>query len=288
LRLDKHQKKPRLLGCDFTSSPGKRKPIVVALGSLHERRVELLELLCFETLNAFSNWLAAPLQDDEQWLGGFDLPFGLPRELVNILGWPSDWASCMDLFCSLSRAEVRNIFAAFCNSRPVGQKFAHRATDLHAKSSPSMKWVNPPVAYMMHAGVPILRGAKVHLPGVMPEVGKCKPQKIAVEAYPGLLAREVLGTKSYKSDDKSKQNSARLIARRELLSALEQGKTRLGLRLATTHGFLNRLADDPSGDALDATLCLVQAAWAQLQLLDGHPQYGLPAFDPIEGWIATS
>ena len=29
-----------------------------------------------------------------------------------------------------------------------------------------MKWVNPPVAYMLHAGVPLLLDAGVHLPAV--------------------------------------------------------------------------------------------------------------------------
>ena len=40
--------------------------------------------------------------------------------------------------------------------RTIGGKFAHRATDGPAGSSPSMKWVNPPVAFMLHAGVPLL------------------------------------------------------------------------------------------------------------------------------------
>jgi hypothetical protein len=111
---------------------------------------------------------------------------------------------------------------------------------------------------------------------------------VALEAYPGLLAREVLGNTSYKSDDKAKQTPERLLARRELLSALERGQTRLGLRLVASNALLGRLADDASGDALDATLCLMQAAWAQQQHEAGHPQYGLPPFDPLEGWIVTA
>jgi hypothetical protein len=79
-----------------------------------------------------------------------------------------------------------------------------------------------------------------------------------------------------------------LLARRELLSALERGQTRLGLRLVASNALLGRLADDPSGDALDATLCLMQAAWAQQQHEAGHPQYGLPPCDPLEGWIVTA
>ena len=47
----------------------------------------------------------------------------------------------------------------------LGHKFAHRATDRWAGSSPSMKWVNPPVAYMLHAGVPLLIDAGVAIAG---------------------------------------------------------------------------------------------------------------------------
>jgi hypothetical protein len=103
-----------------------------------------------------------------------------------------------------------------------------------------------------------------------------------------LLAREILGTRSYKSDDRAKQTPERLLARRELIGALERGQTRLGLRLVASNALMGRLADDASGDALDATLCLVQAAWAQAQHEAGHPQYGLPHFDPLEGWIVTA
>ena len=139
-----------LVGCDFSSSPSKRKPIVVAIGSAKQGRVRLEELLRFETLDAWSEWLSQPVD----WVGGFDLPFGLPRELVQKLKWSTDWLACMQHFAALSREEIRAQFKAFCDARPVGQKFAHRQTDGPAGSSPSMKWVNPPVAFMMHAGVP--------------------------------------------------------------------------------------------------------------------------------------
>jgi len=269
-----------LIGCDFSSSPSRRKPIVLASGRMHGHRVQLEALRTFDTLEAFGQWLALP----GEWLGGFDLPFGLPRELVETLGWPTDWAACMDHYAALNRAQIREQFAAFCDARPVGGKFAHRAADRPAGSSPSMKWVNPPVAYMMHAGVPLLRQAGVHLPGLCEGDRK----RVALEAYPGLLAREVVGNTSYKSDDKAKQTPERLLARRELLGALERGQTRLGLRLVASHALLNRLADDPSGDALDATLCLMQAAWAWGQHQAGHPRYGLQPCDPLEGWIVTA
>ena len=124
------------------------------------------------------------------------MPFGLPRELVTALGWPLTWEPYIRRYATLSRDDIRAVFAGFCNSRPVGGKFAHRATDKTAGSSSSMKWVNPPVAFMLHAGVPRLLDAAITLPGLYPNAevvnntGDCE-RPVALEAYPGLLAREL-------------------------------------------------------------------------------------------------
>jgi hypothetical protein len=275
-----------LIGCDFSSSPSKRKPIVVAVGHAAAGRVQLQILLRFDTLDAFADWL----KQLQAWVGGFDLPFGLPRELVETLGWPTDWLPCMQHYAALSRADIRSTFKAFCDARPVGGKFAHRATDTPAGSSPSMKWVNPPVAYMLHAGVPLLIDAGVTLPRLHTPAATASstPLRIGLEAYPGLLARELIGNTSYKSDDKAKQTPERLIARKQLLQMLEMGQTRLGLRLKLTHAQHDTLVDDASGDSLDAVLCMVQAAWAQAQHEAGDAHYGLPACDPLEGWIVSA
>jgi hypothetical protein len=279
---------PLLLGCDFSSAPNAKKQIVLALGALKSGRVQLLKLKRLTSLTAFADWL----QSHPEWLGAFDLPFGLPRELVQVLGWPEDWRACIAHFAQLNRDQIRAEFAAFCNARPTGAKFAHRATDLFAKSSPSMKWVNPPVAFMLHAGVPILMASGAYFPGLQShqgsEVDKAE-SRVALEAYPGLLAREVLGQRSYKADDRKRQTPDRLIARKDLINTLEQGNTRLGLRLKLTHAQRDALADDATGDALDATLCLMQAAWAQARHIAGDVRYGLPAdVDPLEGWIITA
>ena len=51
-----------------------------------------------------------------------------------------------------------------------------------------------------------------------------------------------------------------------------------------THAQRDALVDDARGDALDAVLCLMQAAWASLQ-----PGWGLPSdVDPLEGWIVSA
>ena len=302
-----------MLGCDFSSAPSRRKPIVVAQGQLSGYqesgknpddpasmgRLTLLKLNQFESLEAFGAWLCEPR---EAWVGGFDLPFGLPRELVLALSWPTDWLACMQHYAGLSRADIRTAFAAFCDARPAGGKFAHRATDGPAGSSPSMKWVNPPVAFMLHAGVPLLLAADASLPGL--HAGD--PARVALEAYPGLLAREVLGRRPYKADERARQTPERLIARKDLITALEQGHHRLNLRLKLSHAQRDALVDDASGDSLDAVLCLLQAAWATRQQaafevrrqasfgerqqagMDDGPGWGLPAFDPLEGWIVGS
>lgn len=273
-----------LLGCDFSSAPSKRKPIVLATGQLDRGRIVLNGMEVFETLDAW----AARLCVRGPWVGGFDLPFGLPRELVHALGWPTEWASWLAHYASLSREDIRAAFSAFCNARPQGRKFAHRATDGPAGSSPSMKWVNPPVAFMLHAGVPRLAGAGVTLPGLL----QGDPDRVALEAYPGLLARSVLGHASYKSDDKHRQTPDRLIARKTLIHALESGEAPLllsmGARLKLSHAQRDDLADDASGDRLDAVLCMLQAAWGLSRHQAGHATYGLPAFDPLEGWIITA
>jgi len=253
----------------------------MALGSCLKGRVQLSKIECIESLDAFESWL----NKSNSWVGAFDLPFGLPRELIEQLGWPTTWPALMTHYASLSRADIRSTFAAFCDARPVGGKFAHRATDGPAGASPSMKWVNPPVAYMLHAGVPHLLAAGVHLPGL--HAGD--PARVALEGYPGLLAREVLGKRSYKSDDKLKQTAERLIARKDLITVLELGQTRLGLRLKLTHAQRDALVGDAKGDSLDAVLCLMQAAWAQERHKEGDARYGLPAnFDSLEGWILTA
>ena len=285
---------PQLWGCDFTSAPSRRKPVVLVVGQLEGRaaaqRLVLSHFETFETLDAFGERLSQP----GDWVGGFDLPFGLPRALVAALGWPTDWHACVRHYAALPRDTIRQTFAAFCAARPVGSKFAHRATDGPAGSSPSMKWVNPPVAFMLHAGVPLLLDAGVALPGLHPGDaanldGGGQPRRVALEAYPGWLARRVLGARSYKSDDRAKQNLERFIARKDLADALEGGlvsmQPQVALRLKWSHAQRDAVVDDASGDRLDAVLCLWQAAWALMQHQQGHPRYGLPEFDPLEGWI---
>lgn len=276
-----------LLGCDFSSAPTRRKPIVLAVGEpAGPGMVRLDRFVQFADLASWGEWLAR----ETDWVGAFDFPFGLPRELVCALGWPTEWEPLMRHYASLSRAEIRDTFAAFCNARPVGGKFAHRRTDAPAGSSPSMKWVNPPVAFMLQAGVPPLIDARAALPPVHGDARRAS--RVALEGYPGLLARELVGRQSYKSDSlppSSPAQGPRAQARAAMIERLGAGRHSLGITMLCDADDRTRMLHDAKGDTIDAVLCLIEAAWAWKRRDSPGPGFGLPAdADPLEGWIVAS
>ena len=124
-----------LLGVDFTSAPRKKKPISCAWGSL---QAGALVLERFEACDSFESYIAL-LKRESTWLGGFDMPFGLPREFVAEQGWPSTWMGYTKAALALSRQELVARCRAYAAVRPVGQKLAYRATDKSARSS-SARW----------------------------------------------------------------------------------------------------------------------------------------------------
>lgn len=267
----------RLLGVDFTSSPRPAKPITAAWGHLGTNGIQLDTLVACPDWQSFENVLLQP----GPWLGGFDFPFGLPREAVLELGWPDQWPALVAHCSTMGRARFRATLDAYREQRPMGRRYAHRATDLPAGSHSPLKLVNPPVGLMFLEGAPRLLAANVSVVGM-----HCgDPARVAVEAYPGLLARRIIAG-SYKSDDKRKQTAERTAVRTRIVDALIRGESAPcpPLRLDDTQRAL--LISDASGDHLDACLALVQAAEC---LQAGAPDYGLPAgFDPIEGWIVSA
>lgn len=272
---------PLVLGVDFSSAPRRSKPITVAVARLDGDGLRVDAVETAPSLEAFDAVLARP----GPWVGGFDFPFGLPRTLLEHLGWPhapaegeDGWARMVRHLDAMPRARMVAAFRAWCDARPAGSKFAHRATDLLAGSSPSMKWVNPPVAFMLQAGAPRLLAAGVSVPGMH----EGDPGRVALEAYPGVLARAVLGRRSYKSDAPAGRTPERALARRQLLEALRAGAL-LGLPVELPGPLEAACAHDPRGDLLDAVLCAVQAGWACARR---DANFGLPAeIDPVEGWI---
>jgi len=266
-----------VLGVDFTSAPRPAKPITVARGRLHGRALHLERIDALVSFAAFESLLAEP----GPWIGGFDFPFGLPRECVRDLGWPQHWDALVRHCAALGKAAFRLALDGYREQRPAGARYAHRATDLPARSHSPLKLVNPPVALMFLAGAPRLLAAGVTLPGI--RAGD--PRRIAVEAYPGLLARAITAA-PYKSDDRAKQTPARRRERSRIVAALVAGEAGLGCRLEAAPRLLASFVRDPSGDRLDATLAALQAAWCWQRR---GRRYGLPRdVDPCEGWIASA
>ena len=106
------------------------------------------------------------------------------------------------------------------------------------------------------------------------------PRRVALETYPGMLARQLVGRRSYKQDALARQSAHQRAAREEMLRKIRAAGSAVG---AFEVDAPDDLAVDPGADHLDALLCAIQAAWAYSQRTRG---YGIPGnADPLEGWI---
>lgn len=312
-----------LLGLDFSCAPSPRKPLTLAWGRRSGAVVKLDRLDEITTLAG----LAQVLLSTHDVLAACDFPFGLPRPFVQALcdqppdDFPADHLAALRQSihrqtpgpATCAADTLIHALHAHCHDRAGfqklvdgwgqtwdlrrgdGPKLLHRPTDT---AVPGISSTSPlqtryvPVGKMYFEGLIRLVQAGFSLPGLR----HGRPDALAFEAYPGFLSGEVLGRRSYKSDATAppEQQHARLIARMDLVDALEQGRTRLNLRLKLTPGQRDFLVSDAKGDRLDAALCLVQAAWAQRQGEEEGEKstthsWGLPkAVDPIEGWILTA
>ena len=264
-----------IYGVDFTSRPRSGKPITVASGRIGRAAFRLDTIEEFSGWQDFESWLLRP----GPWIAGFDFPFGLPREAVVDLGWPQQWTRLVDHCRRQGREEFRAALDRYRESRPAGNRYAHRAADRPAGSHSPLKLVNPPVGLMFLEGAPRLLDAGVTIPGL--HAGD--PQRIALESYPGFSARRMVKA-SYKNDARAKQTPARRKARKTIVSSLVAVTNPFGFALTGSKSLLDSLVRDPTGDRLDAVLCAMQAAWAWRRR---ETKYGLPAkIDPLEGWIA--
>jgi len=271
-----------VIGVDFTSAPRPRKPITVAVGTLAASGADpVYRLKTVHGIEGFPGFEAF-LREPGAWVGGFDLPFGQPRTLIEHEGWPTEWRRFVEFYCGQRREHLRDVFRRWCASRPDGDKFAWRKADKPAGSSPAMRWTNPPVAWMMHAGIGRMVAAELAFPAHGVAGRGAAADRVALEAYPAFTARQAC-RKSYKSDTPVAQTPERRANRRMIVKALVAGAAGLAPRLDLTATWRRKLVDDPAGDLLDAVICALQAAHASLA-----PNYGLPPdVDRLEGWIAA-
>lgn len=267
----------RIFGLDVTSRPRARKPITCAVCDLDsgELRLETVEsLTSFESLEEF-------LQRPGPWVAGLDFPFGQPRKLVEDLGWPLDWEGYVERVSRMTRQEFALTLRTYWTGRPIGEKFHFRSADKIARACSPMMLDFTPVGKMFYELAPrLMRSGGCVIP--------CRPNasdRVAVEAYPGVLARHWIDRLSYKSESRKKQTSERLSAREELLARVESPEfgAYYGFK-CSCRALKQMLVQDATGDTLDAFLCAVQAAWAHTHR---HKDYGMPEnCDALEGCIA--
>ncbi len=267
----------KIYGLDFTSAPSRQKPIICVTGNLTEDKLYVDHQLKLASLNEFEVFL----KRRGPWLAGFDFPFGQPRKLIDNLSWPQVWKDYIAGIATMSKEEFEETLTRYRRPRPPGDKQHLRATDVKANARSPMMLHRVPVGKMFFKGAPRLMRSKV---SILP----CRPtddNRIALEAYPALVARKWLGQQSYKSDDVKKQTAVQKTARRDLINGLQSSQLRnlYGITLELTTDLATEFIQDPTADSLDSLLCAIQAAWAYTQQAHG---YGIPAdCDPLEGWI---
>lgn len=263
-----------IYGIDFTSSPSRSKPLTLAHCRLEG---DVLHLLAEERWASFAPFEAF-LQSEGHWVAGLDFPFGQSRRFIETIGWPDSWAGYTRHTASLGRPGYRAALDAYRAPRPAGDKEHRRAVDVATGAISPQKLYGVPVGLMYFEGAPRLLDS----PAMIPHLKDGDPDRVIVEAYPGIVTRNLLERKtvSYKSDTRAKQSAGHLATRQQIIEKLSVASNPYGLVASG----VETLADDPTGDRLDAFLCAVQAAWAWKHRASG---YGAPAdIDPLEGWIA--
>jgi len=265
----------KVFGVDFTSSPRKSKPITFAECDLNGAVLTHIKSGQIENFALFESFLARK----GPWIAGFDFPFGQPRILLENLGWEYEWESYVEQISLLGKTRWEELLRAYRDSREKGDKQHFRLTDRLAGSRSPMMMYRVPVGKMFFEGAPRLMKSGV---SVVP----CRPNKsnrIAVEAYPALVARQWT-KQAYKNDQKSKQTPEQMGSRELILKGLiSQSIDQFDVSIVMGSSVQKTMIEDPSGDTLDAFLCAVQTASAHSQV-DGT--LGIPKeMDPNEGWI---
>jgi hypothetical protein len=266
----------RIYGLDFTSAPSNRKPLIVLGCTLEGDSLRVEDSRTLTDFGGFEGFL----QRRGPWVCGMDFPFGQPGSLVAALGWPRSWEGYVGEVGRLSKENFEGAIRADMALRPPGSKWRYRLADRRSGSSSAMMLFRVPVGKMFYQGAPRLLASGVR-------VEPCRrngDDRVAVEAYPAVVARRFLGRAAYKRDGVP-DTPQRKSARETLLAGLESAALReaYGFSVEMDRSWREEFVRDPSADALDSLLCAVQAAWAYLKR---DEDYGVPPeCDPDEGWI---
>lgn len=243
----------RIRGIDFTSRPGRMKPITVAGGELDGGVLRIGEM---RYLASFAEFDAA-LGESGPWVAGIDFPFGQPRKLIEDLKWPREsWTDLIEHVRKMGKEGFECAIKDYTKGRSKGDKENKRATDPSYAIS-AMHLNNPPAGKMFFAGAPRIEASGA---SIVP----CAPNgndRVIVEAYAAMVVK-TLREGSYKGPMPDSRD-----ARRQIVEGLSGPlcRERYGLTVQMDKEHRLQLIYDPTGDPLDAVLCALQAAWASQQ-----------------------
>ena len=91
----------RIFGIDFTSAPGKNKPITIAEGELKQGNLNIHKIHALVSFDEFEDFL----KQKGPWIAGIDFPFGLPGAFLSTLGLPHDWPGYVQALTRRPRGE---------------------------------------------------------------------------------------------------------------------------------------------------------------------------------------
>ncbi len=286
----------KVCGLDFTSAPTssnakKQKRLLLAVCNLDGQRLDVQHFQLLNTTQAgsfagFEEWLT----QEDSWIAGLDFPFAQPAALVKELNWGKSWSDYVSHIAALGKNGFEQALVQYKASKAAGHKHLFREIDKRTDSQSPMTLDYTPVGKMFFQGSYRLLQSNVSLPPLRPITGATK---VALEAYPALVARKWIGLKQgYKNDDPKKSDQNMTHARRDIVSAIRGMDTdncrvpfmeRYGFNVVMTDDTADQCVKDHTGDMLDSVLCAAQAAWAYTQRARN---YGIPEHvDPLEGWI---
>ena len=267
----------KIYGIDFTSAPSKTKVITCAESFLEADILHIEKFYRFTDLLSFMEFL----QRSPSWIAGVDFPLGQPRKLIENLRWGETWAEYVALIGQMTKQEFVETLNQYRQGRANGDREHLRQTDRLTRAISPMKIYGVPVGKMFFEGAPRMLKAGF---SILP----CHPTddpRIVMEIYPALIARDIIGKQSYKSDNKQKQTLEMKFLRQEIINQVRSplSSSKYGFVVEINQQLDGECVGDASGDSLDAVLAAIQAAHASRQ-----ENYGIPeTCDRLEGWICA-
>ncbi|MEA5480448.1 hypothetical protein VB774_22675 [Pseudanabaena galeata UHCC 0370] len=267
----------KIYGIDFTSAPSKTKVITCAESFLEADILHIEKFYRFIDFLSFMEFL----QRSPSWIAGVDFPLGQPRKLIENLQWGETWAEYVALIGQMTKQEFVETLNQYRQGRANGDREHLRQTDRLTGAISPMKIYGVPVGKMFFEGAPRMLKAGF---SILP----CHPTddpRIVMEIYPALIARNIIGKQSYKSDSKQKQTSEMKFLRQKIINQVRSplSSSKYGFVVEINQQLDGECVGDASGDTIDAVLAAIQAAQASRQV-----NYGIPeTCDRLEGWICA-